>query len=211
MEKVILAEYDRELARGTPPASAAAAAVDPRTRLVVEGRACPRQSRSWSSFPGIPNKPLVKDICEYLEIPIGSCEVGKFSDGEIQIEIAENVRGRDVFLVPEHLHPGERSPDGVADHDRRRPPGLGGSITAVVPYFGYARQDRRWLLERRSRPAWSADLIDLGGRRPLRFDGPARRADPGVFRHALGPPVRLAHPPRGHEAQVRLRPDEWWW
>ena len=50
-------------------------------------------------FSGNSNKPLVEDICEYLEIPIGRCEVGKFSDGEIQIEIAENVRGRDVFLV----------------------------------------------------------------------------------------------------------------
>src|SRR5690348_387717 len=50
-------------------------------------------------FSGNSNKPLVKEICEYLEIPVGRCEVGKFSDGEIQIEIAENVRGRDVFLV----------------------------------------------------------------------------------------------------------------
>src|SRR5258705_13772279 len=50
-------------------------------------------------FSGNSNKALVKDICDYLEIPVGRCEVGKFSDGEIQIEIAENVRGRDVFLV----------------------------------------------------------------------------------------------------------------
>jgi len=49
-------------------------------------------------FSGNSNKPLVEDICEYLEIPVGRCEVGKFSDGEIQIEIAENVRGLD----PEH-------------------------------------------------------------------------------------------------------------
>jgi len=105
-------------------------------------------------FSGNSNKPLVKDICEYLEIPIGSCEVGKFSDGEIQIEIAENVRGRDVFLVQSTSTP-------VNDHlmellimiDAARRASAA-SITAVVPYFGYARQDARWLLERRSRPAW---------------------------------------------------------
>jgi ribose-phosphate pyrophosphokinase len=50
-------------------------------------------------FSGNSNKPLVKEICEYLEIAVGRCDVGKFSDGEIQIEIEENVRGRDVFLV----------------------------------------------------------------------------------------------------------------
>ena len=50
-------------------------------------------------FSGNSNKPLVKEICEYLEIPVGRCEVSRFSDGETQIEIAENVRGRDVFLI----------------------------------------------------------------------------------------------------------------
>jgi len=94
-------------------------------------------------FSGNSNKPLVEDICEYLEIPIGRCEVGKFSDGEIQIEIAENVRGRDVFLVQSTSTP-------VNDHlmellimiDAARRASAA-SITAVVPYFGYARQDRK--------------------------------------------------------------------
>src|SRR5258708_35519813 len=49
-------------------------------------------------FSGNSNKSLVKEICDYLQTPMGRCEVGKFSDGEIQIEISENVRGRDVFL-----------------------------------------------------------------------------------------------------------------
>src|SRR5881394_1973302 len=94
-------------------------------------------------FSGNSNKPLVKDICEYLEIPIGRCEVGKFSDGEIQIEIAENVRGRDIFLVQSTSSP-------VNDHlmellimiDAAKRASAT-SITAVVPYFGYARQDRK--------------------------------------------------------------------
>src|SRR5437763_16966149 len=94
-------------------------------------------------FSGNSNKALVKDICEYLQMPVGKCEVGKFSDGEIQIEIAENVRGRDVFLVQSTSTP-------VNDHlmellimiDAARRASAS-SITAVVPYFGYARQDRK--------------------------------------------------------------------
>src|SRR5258705_6698609 len=92
-------------------------------------------------FSGNSNKALVKDICDYLEIPVGRCEVGKFSDGEIQIEIAENVRGRDVFLVQSTSTP-------VNDHlmellimiDAARRASAA-SITAVVPYFGYSPHD----------------------------------------------------------------------
>src|SRR5438094_9070036 len=93
-------------------------------------------------FSGNSNKPLVKEICEYLEIAVGRCDVGKFSDGAIQIEIAENVRGRDVFLVqststPVNAHLMELLI--MIDAARRA---SAASITAVVPYFGYARRDR---------------------------------------------------------------------
>ena len=94
-------------------------------------------------FAGNSNPLLAREICEYLEMPIGKCEVGKFSDGEIQIEIGENVRGRDVFLIQSTSTP-------VNDHlmellimiDAARRASAT-SITAVVPYFGYARQDRK--------------------------------------------------------------------
>jgi ribose-phosphate pyrophosphokinase len=94
-------------------------------------------------FAGNSNKGLAKEICDYLEMPLGKCEVGKFSDGEIQIEIGENVRGRDVFLIQSTSTP-------VNDHlmellimiDAARRASAS-SITAVVPYFGYARQDRK--------------------------------------------------------------------
>src|SRR4051812_49957031 len=59
----------------------------------------PESEQDFVVFSGNSNKALVKEICAYLEAPIGRCEVGQFSDGEIRIEIAENVRGRDVFLV----------------------------------------------------------------------------------------------------------------
>ena len=94
-------------------------------------------------FAGNSNPLLAREICDYLEMPVGKCEVGKFSDGEIQIEIGENVRGRDVFLVQSTSTP-------VNDHlmellimiDAARRASAA-SITAVVPYFGYARQDRK--------------------------------------------------------------------
>ena len=94
-------------------------------------------------FAGNSNHALVREICEYLQMPVGKCDVGRFSDGEIQIEIGENVRGRDVFLVQSTSTP-------VNDHlmellimiDAARRASAA-SITAVVPYFGYARQDRK--------------------------------------------------------------------
>ncbi len=114
-------------------------------------------------FAGNSNKPLVKEICEYLHMPLGKCEVGKFSDGEIQIEIAENVRGREVFLVQSTSTP-------VNDHlmellimiDAARRASAA-SITAVVPYFGYSRQDRKVAPRTPITARLVADLITSAG------------------------------------------------
>ena len=114
-------------------------------------------------FSGNSNKPLVKEICEYLDIPVGRCEVSRFSDGETQIEIAENVRGRDVFLVQSTSTP-------VNDHlmellimiDAARRASAA-SITAVVPYFGYSRQDRKVAPRTPITARLVADLITSAG------------------------------------------------
>ena len=114
-------------------------------------------------FSGNSSKLLVKEICDYLEMPVGRCEVGRFSDGEIQIEIAENVRGRDVFLVQSTSTP-------VNDHlmellimiDAARRASAS-SITAVVPYFGYARQDRKVAPRTPITARLVADLITSAG------------------------------------------------
>ncbi|HEY2027585.1 MAG TPA: ribose-phosphate pyrophosphokinase [Myxococcales bacterium] len=114
-------------------------------------------------FSGNSNQALVKEICEYLETPVGRCEVGQFSDGEIRIEIAENVRGRDVFLVQSTSTP-------VNDHlmellimiDAARRASAA-SITAVVPYFGYARQDRKVAPRTPITARLVADLITSAG------------------------------------------------
>ncbi|HET9752082.1 MAG TPA: ribose-phosphate pyrophosphokinase [Myxococcales bacterium] len=114
-------------------------------------------------FSGNSNKPLVKEVCEYLQTPVGKCDVSRFSDGEIQIEIGENVRGRDVFLVQSTSTP-------VNDHlmellimiDAARRASAA-SITAVVPYFGYARQDRKVAPRTPITARLVADLITSAG------------------------------------------------
>jgi ribose-phosphate pyrophosphokinase len=94
-------------------------------------------------FTGNANPALARDVAGYLKLPIGKASVGKFSDGEIAVEIEENVRGRDVFVVQSTCSP---TNDNLLellmmiDALRRA---SAGRITAVVPYFGYARQDRR--------------------------------------------------------------------
>ena len=94
-------------------------------------------------FSGNANPALAQDIARHLMQPLGRAFVGHFSDGETQVELMDNVRGRDVFLVqptspPANDHLMELLV--MADACRRA---SAGRVTAVIPYFGYARQDRR--------------------------------------------------------------------
>ncbi len=94
-------------------------------------------------FTGNANPELALKISSHLQIPMGQATIGTFSDGETMVEILEHVRGRDVFIIQPTCAP---SNDNLmqlllmADALRRS---SAGRITAVVPYFGYARQDRR--------------------------------------------------------------------
>lgn len=94
-------------------------------------------------FTGNANPDLARKVAEHLRLPLGDATVSKFSDGEVFVEINENVRGADVFLLQPTCAP---TNDNImelvvmADAMRRA---SAGRITAVVPYFGYARQDRR--------------------------------------------------------------------
>ena len=96
-----------------------------------------------SIFSGNSNPELAKKICEYLNLSLGSAHVKTFSDGEIQIEIDENVRSKDVFIIQstcdpvnDHLVELLLMIDAMKRSSAKR-------ITAVVPYFGYARQDKK--------------------------------------------------------------------
>ncbi|MEE9375804.1 MAG: ribose-phosphate pyrophosphokinase [Rhizobiaceae bacterium] len=94
-------------------------------------------------FSGNANKSLSEDIAQYLDMPLGKCVVRRFADQEIFVEIKENVRGEDVFILQSTSYPANDHLmellimiDAVRRSSAKR-------ITAVLPYFGYARQDRK--------------------------------------------------------------------
>ncbi len=94
-------------------------------------------------FAGNANPQLAQDIARHLMVPLGRSSVGRFSDGETTVELMENVRGRDVFLVQSTSPPANDHLMELmlmADACKRA---SSARITAVIPYFGYARQDRR--------------------------------------------------------------------
>ncbi|HEE6247125.1 ribose-phosphate pyrophosphokinase [Acinetobacter baumannii] len=94
-------------------------------------------------FSGNAHPQFAQKVVSHLHIPLGAVSVGQFSDGEISVEITENVRGKDVFIVQPTCAPTNDNLMEIlvmADALRRA---SAGRITAVIPYFGYARQDRR--------------------------------------------------------------------
>lgn len=94
-------------------------------------------------FTGNANPALAKKVVDNLRIPLGDAYVGKFSDGEISVEINENVRGKDVFIIQPTCAPTNNNlMELIVMTDALRRASAS-RITAVVPYFGYARQDRR--------------------------------------------------------------------
>ncbi len=115
--------------------------MDPGTVAVLAGNAHPA---------------LARNICHHLHVPLGRMNVGRFSDGEVMVEIMENIRGREVFLVQSTCPPVNENlvellvmTDAVKRASAAR-------VTALIPYFGYARQDRR---PRASRVPISAKLM----------------------------------------------------
>ena len=102
-----------------------------------------QDDRDLLVFTGNANRPLARAVCEELGIRLGKALVGKFSDGEVQVEIEENVRGQDVYVVQPTCAPAaEHLMELLALADALKRASAG-KVTAVVPYFGYARQDRR--------------------------------------------------------------------
>ncbi len=94
-------------------------------------------------FAGNANPQLAQDIVARLNMPLGKAVVGKFSDGEVMVEVMENVRGKDVFIVqPTCVPTNDNLMELLVLVDAMRRSSAA-RITAVVPYFGYARQDRR--------------------------------------------------------------------
>jgi ribose-phosphate pyrophosphokinase len=110
---------------------------------------------SIAVFTGKAHPALAQEITRHLHVPLGRANVGRFSDGEVSIELMENVRGRDVFILQSTHPPAENLMELLMMTDACRRASAR-RVTAVVPYFGYARQDRR---PRATRVAITAKLV----------------------------------------------------
>ncbi len=114
-------------------------------------------------FSGNANQELSKQIATSLGLTLGQCEVGTFSDGEISVSINETVRGSDVFLIQSTCEPVNNNLMELLiliDACKRA---SAGRITAVIPYFGYARQDRKTKARDPITSKLCADLISAAG------------------------------------------------
>jgi len=162
-------------------------------------------------FSGNAHKDLALDIATYLDLPLSKAEVKKFSDGEIFVEIGENVRGMDAFVVQptctpvnDHLMELVIMVDALRRASARR-------ITAVMPYYGYARQDRK----NAPRVPISAKVVAemlmvVGVRRVLCMDLHAGQIQ-GFFNipvdHLYAAPVLLKHIDRQYDNPIMVSPD----
>jgi len=99
--------------------------------------------KSLSIFTGNANRALADEICKFVEIPLGRADVTHFSDGEIYVEVGENVRGVNCFVVQPTCSPPNQSLMELLIMIDALKRASAGSIVAIIPYFGYARQDRK--------------------------------------------------------------------
>jgi len=108
-----------------------------------ERRPRPRVDEKFKIFSGTANEPLADEVCQFLGLQRGQAQLTRFADGECYVQIQENVRGADVFVMQSTCRPVDSNlmelllmMDALKRASARR-------ITAVIPYFGYARQDRK--------------------------------------------------------------------
>ena len=120
-------------------------------------------TKAMKVFSGRANNALALSICDYLDMELGRADVRNFSDGEIYVELGENVRGEDVFVVQPTCAPANTNLmellillDTIRRASAKR-------ITAVVPYYGYARQDRKVKPRTPITAKLVADLIEIAG------------------------------------------------
>jgi ribose-phosphate pyrophosphokinase len=114
-------------------------------------------------FTGNSNPALAQKICECLHVPLGAARVRTFSDGEIMIEITENVRGRDVYVIQSTCAPTNNNLMELLIMTDALKRASAATITAVIPYYGYARQDRKAAPRTPITAKLVADLITSAG------------------------------------------------
>ena len=114
-------------------------------------------------FTGNSNPALAQKICSHLDVPLGTARVRNFSDGEIMIEIGENVRGRDVYIAQSTCAPTNNNLMELLIMTDALKRASAATITAVIPYYGYARQDRKAAPRTPITAKLVADLITTAG------------------------------------------------
>ena len=148
-------------------------------------------------FAGNSNPRLAAEVVKKLDVPLGRAQVGRFADGEIQVTIGENVRASDVFVIQSTSNPAnENIMELLVMIDALRRASAE-HITAVIPYYGYARQDRKVAPRTPITAKLVADLIDVAGAtRVLSIDMHAGQIQ-GFFNtpfdHLYAMPVLLEH------------------
>jgi ribose-phosphate pyrophosphokinase len=147
-------------------------------------------------FSGNSNVSLANEICSSLGVPLAKAKVRNFSDGEIMVEIGENVRGRDVYVIQSTCEPSNNNLMELLVMVDALKRASAARITAVIPYFGYARQDRKVAPRTPITSKLVADLITTAGTdRVLTMDLHAGQIQ-GFFNipvdHLYAAPVMLA-------------------
>ncbi|SHK04704.1 ribose-phosphate pyrophosphokinase [Clostridium cavendishii DSM 21758] len=151
------------------------------------------QGRNIKIFTGNSNPELAEEVAKILGVPVGKAQVGTFSDGEISVNILETVRGADVFVVQSTCSPVNNNLMELLIMIDAFKRASAGRITAVIPYYGYARQDRK----AKSRDPITAKLVadiltSAGANRVLTMDLHAAQIQ-GYFNipvdHLLGAPI----------------------
>lgn len=99
--------------------------------------------RGYKVFSGTANQELSRQIAKYLGIPLSEASIKRFSDGEISVQIGESVRGKDVFIIQSTCAPTDTNLMELLILTDAIKRSSASTVTAVIPYFGYARQDRK--------------------------------------------------------------------
>src|SRR5690606_10744173 len=128
-----------------PPGPPRLLAAKPKSTLYLGAMALPNQSQVLSPMlllSGTANRPLSEEVAKELDQALCKATIRRFADGEIFVKIDENVRGRDVYIIQPTNPPGDNLLELLLLMDAARRASAA-RITAVIPYFGYARQDRK--------------------------------------------------------------------
>jgi len=159
----------------------------------------------YKIFAGNSNLSLAQAVCAQLERPLSKATVSRFSDGEIQVEIGENVRGADTFVIQSTCRDANQNLMELLIMTDALKRASAGSIVAVIPYYGYARQDRKVAPRTPITAKLVADLIEAAGAtRVVSMDMHAGQIQ-GFFNipfdHLYAAPVLLDHMKRKFDGQ----------